>query len=270
MHINDTGIRKTKSGNTLVNVQVPSLAAYIPAYKLLTLKENDVLEIETIVIDSVPRFNELFDLYKLEHAYLKDIGAKGIWNDDVLSAKDYHEYTSWHLKELVRLRFLPGDWPTEFKDFLLDRNGKELFILSHLDTSIAFDEIAGGPGDLSITKYAESWQAAIRKAEVKINKTGGSFDSFGDWTGFDLIFDFYRLRSADKLAINDIGTGRTREYHLLIESFLENQGKQDFGNDSLKESFNELSLIMQHFLNGAPADHFRVDLQNGKVESLVK
>ena len=269
MHINDTGIRKSKSGNTLVNVQVPSLAAYTPAFKLLTLKGNDVLEIETIVLDSVPRFNELFDLYKLEHAYLKDNRAKGIWNDDILSAKDYHAYTNWHLKELVRLRFLPGDWPKGFKDFLLDRTGKVLLILSHLDSNIAFDEIAEGPGDLSITKYAESWQAAIRKAEVEINKTGGSLDSFGDWTGFDLIFDFYRLRSADKLAINDIGTGRTREYHLLIESFLENQGKQDFGNDSLKESFNELSLIMQHFLNGAPADHFRLDLKNGKMESLV-
>jgi hypothetical protein len=269
MHINDTGIRKTKSGNTLVNVQVPSLAAYIPAYKLLTLKEDDVLEIETIVIDSVPRFNELFDLYKLEHAYLMDNRAKGIWNDDILSAKDYHSYTSWHLKELVRLRFLPGDWPKKFKDFLLDRTGKELLILSHLDSNIAFDEIAGEPGDLSITKYAESWQAAIRKADVELNKSGGLLDSLGGWTGFDLIFDFYRLRSADKLAINDIGTARTQEYHLLIESFLKNQEKQDYGNDSLKESFNELSLIMQHFLNGAPADHFKVDLQNGNVESLV-
>jgi 3',5'-cyclic AMP phosphodiesterase CpdA len=269
LHINDTGIRKTKSGNTLVNVQVPSLAAYIPAYKLLTLKNDHVLEIETIVIDSVPRFKELFDLYKMEHAYLTDNRVKGIWNDDILSAKDYHSYTTWHLKELVRLRFLPGDWPKEFKDFLLDRTGKELLILSHLDSNIAFDEIAGETGDLSITKYAESWQAAIRKAEAEMNKSGGSLDSFGDWTGFDLIFDFYRLRSADKLAINDIGTGRTQEYHFLIESFLKNQGKKDYGNDSLKERFNELSLIMQHFLNGAPADHFRVDLQNGKVESIV-
>jgi len=268
MHINDTGVRKTKNGNTLMNVQVPSLAAYIPAFKLLTFKNNKVLEIETIVIDSVPRFNELFELYKQEHAYLKNIGAKGIWNDEILSAKDYHEYTNWHLKELVRLRFLPGDWPKEFKDFLLDRTGKELFILSH-DTTMAFGDIANEPGDLSQTRYAESWQAAMRKAEVEITNAGCSLDSFGDWTGFDLIFDFYRLRSADKLAINDIGVGRTKQYQLLIKSFLDNQDEPDFGNDSLRESFYELSMIMKHFLNGVPADHFRVDLRNGKVESLV-
>ena len=200
----------------------------------------------------------MFELYKQEHNYLKDVGAKGIWNADILSARDYREYTNWHLKELVRLRFLPGDWPKDFKEFLLDRNGKDLYILSHLDTTIAFNEIDD-----------ESWQTAIRKAEANFEKTSYSLDSFGNWTGFDLIYDFYRLQSADKLAINDIGTGRTKQYQLLIKSFLDNQNNQDSGNDSMRESFYELSLIMQHFLNGAPADHFRIDLQNGKVESLV-
>ena len=269
LHINDTGIRKSKSGNTLVNVQVPSLAAYIPAFKLLTLKGNGMLEIETILIDSVPRFNELFDLYEMEHTHLKDMGAEGIWNDEILGSKNYHEFTSWHLKELVRLRLLPEDWPAGFADFMLDRNGKELFILSHLDTSIAFDAIADEPADLGITEYAKSWQAAIQKAESEIHKTLGSPDSFGDWTGFELIFDFYRLRSADKLAINDIGTERIQQYNLLIKSVMEHQGQLDYGNDALKKSFMKFSLIMQHFLNGAPADHFRVDLQNGKVENLV-
>ena len=87
MHINDTGIRTTKRDNTLVNIQVPSLAAYIPAYKLLTIKGNNIMEIETIVIDSVPRFNEFFDLYKEEHAYLESIGTHGIWNKDILDLK---------------------------------------------------------------------------------------------------------------------------------------------------------------------------------------
>jgi 3',5'-cyclic AMP phosphodiesterase CpdA len=269
MHMNDTGIRKSKNGNTIVNVQVPSLAAYIPAFKLLTLKGNGVLEIETILVDSVPRFNELFDLYKMEHTYLNDIGAKDIWNDEILASKDYHEYAGWHLKELVRLRLLPEDWPAEFRDFMLDRNGKELYALTHLDTTVAFDAIAVEPADLSETKFAQSWQRAIHRAETEINKTGDSLDSFGDWTGFELIFDFYRLRSADRLAINDIGAGRIRQYDLLVKSVLDNQAEPDYGNDSLKKSFYEFSLIMQHFLNGAPADHFSLDLQNGKVVSIA-
>lgn len=64
MHINDTGVRTTAKGNTLVNIQTPSLAAYIPAYKLLTFKKDNIVDIQTITIDEVPRFDELFDLYK--------------------------------------------------------------------------------------------------------------------------------------------------------------------------------------------------------------
>jgi len=269
MHINDTGVRKTKSGNTLVNVQVPSLAAYPPAYKLLTLKNDNLLEIKTIIIDSVPRFNELFDLYGQEYAFLNAAGATGIWNDEILCAGDYKEYTDWHLNELVRLRFLAGDWPAEFKDYMLDLTGKELYILSHLDTTLAFSDFANDPAGTGKNRHAESWQAALHKAEVEMNAAGGSLDSFENWTGYDLIVDFYRLRSADKLAIKDIGAVRTEQYQLLLKSFLDNQGKQDFGNDSLREDFFELSYIMKHFLNGAPAEHFSIDLQNGEVKSLV-
>ena len=87
MHINDTGVRKTNNGNTLVNIQTPSLAAYIPAYKLLTIKENEVIEIETIAINEVPRFNELFDLYKMEYDFLKSQHTADIWNTAILETK---------------------------------------------------------------------------------------------------------------------------------------------------------------------------------------
>ena len=120
MHINDTGVRKTNNGNTLVNIQTPSLAAYIPAYKLLTVKADDVMEIETIAINEVPRFNELFDLYKIEYDFLKSQHTADIWNTDILETKNYHDFTDFHLKELVRLRFLKDDWPSAFKYFILN------------------------------------------------------------------------------------------------------------------------------------------------------
>jgi hypothetical protein len=78
MHMNDTGIRTTENGNTLVNIQVPSLAAYLPAYKLLTFKKAGLLDVRTVAVDSVPRFDEFFKLYEQEHDYLKNIGAKNI------------------------------------------------------------------------------------------------------------------------------------------------------------------------------------------------
>src|SRR5690606_38976085 len=62
MHINDTGIRTTEKGNMLVNIQVPSLAAYLPAYKILTFVKHNRMEVEIIVMYSVPGFDKFFEL----------------------------------------------------------------------------------------------------------------------------------------------------------------------------------------------------------------
>ena len=75
--------------------------------KLLHVKSNHVMEVETIVIDSVPRFNELFPLYEMEHQYLENNYVDPIWNKEILNAKNYKDFTQWHLKEVMRLRFLP-------------------------------------------------------------------------------------------------------------------------------------------------------------------
>ncbi|MGQ1909192.1 metallophosphoesterase [Marinifilum sp. RC60d5] len=231
MHINDTGIRKFDNGDFLVNVQIPSLAAYIPAYKILKVKSKTLMEIETVVIDSVPRFKELFPLYEQEHAYLEKIGAQNIWNKDILDAKTYHEFTNWHLKELVRLRFLKKDWPVEFRDFLLKATGNELL------------NVAG-------VKVADS-------------------ASFDNWTGFDMIFDFYRLRSADKLAIKDIGIDRIKQYQIIIKSLLKEDTNSNI-TDDVRKDFFEFAEIFHHFLNGAPADHFQIDLKNNALIDLVE
>ena len=177
MHINDTGIRTTPNGNTIVNIQTPSLAAYIPAYKLLTIKNNQA-EIETITIDEVKRFDELFALYRIEHKYLEDKNSETIWDDAILHTKSYHEFTDYHLKELVRLRFLADDWPTDFKHFFMNLSGYDLLVLANNDT------------------------AQTKKQLQNHNLKPADFKN---WKGLDMVIDFYRLRSADRLAITDIG-----------------------------------------------------------------
>lgn len=236
MHINDTGVRKSPKGNTLVNVQIPSLAAYIPAYKLLTVHSKKYMEIETIILDSVPRFKELFPLYKQEHDYLESIKAKNIWDKNILSAKTYHEFTNWHLKELVRFRFLQNDWPVEFRDFLLNATGKNM-----LDFSLS----TGTELPTEIT-------------------------DFNNWTGFDMIFDFYRLRSADKLAIADIGLQRIQQYQLIIESFVNSDETVTATNSTIQRDFRKFATILHHFLNGAPANHFQVNLKTGEIKDVAK
>ncbi|AUC21057.1 metallophosphatase [Polaribacter sejongensis] len=223
MHINDTGVRKG-----LINVQIPSLSAYIPAYKVLTISENE-FDVETVVIDKVSRFKELFPLYEMEFNYLKESKAKNSWNKEILEVNSYKEFTNWHLKELVRLRFLKKDWPKDFKDFFLEKTGEELMIL------------AGKTLDIDVR--------------------------FSAWTGFDMLFDLYRLSSADALAIEDIGAYRMKEYKELIKLYkakfilLENP-------TSLEMEFYHFCVIFEKFSNGEPTNHFKIDLSTLKISEV--
>lgn len=127
MHINDTGIRKYNAKDFLFNIQVPSLAAYIPAYKELKIHPKQNFEIITHRIENVPDYNYLFPLYEKEHAYLKSKGTKDIWRDDILKQQTYLDFTRYHLEELVRLRYVPSDWPQPYIATVGKWTGQEWF-----------------------------------------------------------------------------------------------------------------------------------------------
>jgi 3',5'-cyclic AMP phosphodiesterase CpdA len=262
IHINDTGITTTEKGNTLVNVQVPSLAAYKSAYKLLTIREKEIMEVETITLDSVPGLDEFFDLYEQEHNHLRSIGDKNTWNKTVLTSKNYNEFMTWHLRELVRLRFLDSEWPPEFAAFLLNISGKELLMLSQAYPSESLKELVKKIKSNN-NKASDYWI----KAQESANLSNLNFDRFGDWSGSDLVFDLYRLRSADELAFNDIGQERLDQYRLIIESFLK-QETLISGNDPMQSKMLTLLKMFRKFMNGEPSDHFQIHLKTGKVVPL--
>ncbi len=224
MHINDTGIASFESG-TLVNVQIPSLAAYIPAYKIATIND-DTFEIETVVINNVPRFKELFPLYKMEYNHLKKVGSQTIWDSTILNVKNYKDFTQSHLKELVRLRFLKDDWNIPFTEFLINATGEDLLKLASIETQ--------------------------HKQEFK------------KWTGLDMLYDLYRLRSADALAFSDIGKERLSNYKIVIDGFLDKF--EEFEKPSKTEKdFKQFCLIFKNFLNGSPSGNFVINLKGTKV-----
>ncbi len=71
MHMNSTGIfpeggGKDREGHFLVNIQVPSLGVYGAAYKILNFKPDEKIAVQTISLDEVPRFDELFEHYETE------------------------------------------------------------------------------------------------------------------------------------------------------------------------------------------------------------
>lgn len=261
MHINDTGIRKTKKGNTLVNIQTPSLAAYIPAYKLLTVKANQIIEIETIPIDSVPQFKDLFDLYKMEYDFLKSQNTPDIWNKDILETKNYLDFTDFHLKELVRLRFLPNDWPEDFKNFILKVSAEDLLLLANIESTADYNTIINQK-----SHFKKAWKQADNKLKQQLKEKQFKQSDF-NWSGFELITDFYRIRSADELAIAAIGKERIKQYQFIITSYLDPKKIKNLKTEKKTKKNTILFLsILDKFLNGAPADHFFIDLKSGTIK----
>lgn len=230
MHINDTGVRTTANGNTLFNIQTPSLAAYKPAYKILTIHSNSEVEVETVVVGSVAKFNSLFPFYEEEYAHLQSIKSPNIWNRDILKAKDYEEFTRWHLKELVRLRFLPEDFSVAFLTSVLKLSGKDL---------------------LQINKNTLETEKLVASNNLSLH-------DFESWTGFDMIFDFYRLKNADELAIPEIGTKRLKEYQLVCEQF------EKSGNEQLVL----WAKIVRKTMKGQPSNHFKINLKTNQIERI--
>lgn len=230
MHINDTGVRKYKDGKALFNIQIPSLAAYIPGYKILTIQNKNKMHIETVTIDSVPNFKTLFPLYEQEYAYLESSKDPKIWDKGILESKNYHEFTNWHLKELVRMRFLKNDWPIVFKDFMLKATAQDFFAFAKVPPS---------------------------KSKQFKNK---------NWTGFDMIFDFYRLHSADELALKDIGEDRIHQYKMIIDSYTDYY-KKKANRTAAETSFYEFCSIFKSFQNGAPSNNFIINLRRNTIHN---
>ncbi|MCS5420895.1 hypothetical protein [Psychrilyobacter piezotolerans] len=73
-------------------------------------------------------------------------------------------------------------------------NGKEMLILSQLETEISFDQ-----WNSTDFKNTPEWANAEDKAKNLLNK-GESLEDYENWSGFNLITDFYKPRNADSLA----------------------------------------------------------------------
>ncbi|WP_308993917.1 hypothetical protein QLS71_014100 [Mariniflexile litorale] len=260
MHINDTGVRTFPKGKSLVNIQTPSIAAYIPGYKILKIKPSNQIEVNTVTINSVPNFNNLFSLYEKEYNYLKQ-HKKPVWNHDILKTDSYRDFTMFHLKKLVRIRFLEDDWVPQFKDFMLNVTGEDLLLLPFLDSEVEFNTFINHK-----SLYKSNWKQAKTKAKLALKETDYTFQDFKSWNGFDIIFDFYRVRNADILAVNDIGAKQIALYKWLFKNYKNNLTYKN--TDLNKQKLLEFYHIFYQFLNGAPSNNFIIDYNTGALKNL--
>jgi hypothetical protein len=268
MHINDTGIKRTKGGDFLLNIQAPSIAAYVPAYKLMTLKTDGDIEIQTITLEDIPRFNELFEHYQKEYQTLVQQGSNNLWNKGILSSNSYGEFTQWHIRELTRQRFLPQEWPNEIRSLLFTLNGRDMLVLSLLSKPITLQQLTSGEFSLQQLQKTPEWQLAFQQGEQQAVSANLQLADFAQWDGFDLAVDFYRLRNADQLALRDISQHRLEQYTLLTQILAEQQHESKQSASVFVNVFGGLFKILDGFQHGLPNEHFMLNMKNGNITDL--
>lgn len=222
MHVNDTGIWEGKDGKHLYNIQVPSIATYVPAYKILTIESDEVFRVETVTLDTVPGFDSLFPLYRAEYRSDSLKGHSPIWNKEILSARTYGEFCDYQFRDLVRLRFIPRDLPESWRSCLDFTGARMLEIVSGEDKS----------------------------------------DDAG-WTGWcmnDLVLDLYRLRYAERLALEDIPRTRLAVYRYLFD-----RARISTFRSAEVEMVKGLGTLFLAFLNGEPCLNFVIDLEKDAI-----
>ena len=293
MHFNDMAMRRYGDGSGLFNIQAPSLAAYVPAYTLMTLDGSPHIEIETVRVGQVPRFDEFSPLYRAEHAH----GAP--WDIAMLDATDYHDFTRRYIVELTRLRLL-DDWPCDMRALARSSlNGADLLVLSRLHTTVTVSALSrtighGGLPEAMFAclhsdgsqngddrhagpRYAADLAAATESARALAHAEGLQLEDFASWRALDLTTDFIRLANAGDLAFADIPVARAAHYALLARALehddakLQRDARQagDATPDEwLRARYQPLLAIMRKLANGAPSEHVRLDLESGTATDL--
>lgn len=222
MHVNDTGIWEGKDGKHLYNIQVPSIATYVPAYKILTIESDEVFRVETVALDTVPGFDSLFPLYRAEYQSDSLKGHSPVWNKEILSARTYGEFCDYQFRDLVRLRFIPRDLP-------------------------------------------ESWRACLdftgaRMLEAVSGEDKSDDADWTDWCMKDLVLDLYRLRYAERLALEDIPRTRLAVYRYLFD-----RARISTFRSAEVEMVKGLGTLFLAFLNGEPCQNFVIDLKKDAI-----
>jgi 3',5'-cyclic AMP phosphodiesterase CpdA len=297
MHFNGTNDYKDASGNYFVNVQSPSLAVFGASYKIVRYKDQDTVDIETISLNNVARYNELFKFYQTEYDYLQnsslatDISKR--WSKDILNTKSYGEFTRYYFGELSRLRFMDEYWPCEMKEAATMLDAKQMLILSQLQTQVTFAQLKDIPGVLPLsancmskatasgtpvpaTQLSADWVVATAKATQLASAAGFKLDDFAKISAYEFYGDFHRTVYAGELALRDMGADRVKQYKVLMNAFPATptvvsmlDGKpsdQNAVHVLFQNQFKQVFTILKGLGSGKPSDRFTI---NFKTQTLT-
>ncbi|MDO4159064.1 MAG: metallophosphoesterase [Prevotellaceae bacterium] len=129
MHLNNTAAISNEKGQQMFNIQIPSTAAYMPAYKILTIEDSARFKVQTIVLDSVPGFRYPWQRYENENSFNKANG-KELWNIDILKSENYADFCNRHFLNLVKERYIRQDFTHVPIDNIVPASAQELMTLA--------------------------------------------------------------------------------------------------------------------------------------------
>jgi len=298
MHFNGTNDYQDAAGNYLVNVQSPSLAVYGASYKIVNYKDADTVDVQTVALNSVPRFNELFPYYQVEYDYLQGStnadDIKKRWNRAVLDTTSYGAFTRFYFGELSRLRFMDEYWPCEMKEAAMALDAKQMLILSQLQTQVTLAQLSQVPGVLPLTascaakgvasgpvvpasQLTADWAAATVKATALATAAGLKLDDFASISAYEFYGDFHRTVYAGELALRDMGATRVSMYKVLMGAFPANPASivkigdkpsdQNAVNVLFQNQFKQVFAIFKGLGSAKPSDHFVIDFKAKKLSN---
>ncbi|MDB5908160.1 MAG: ser/Thr protein phosphatase [Massilia sp.] len=273
-------------------MQSPSLAVYGAAYKIVTYKDSDSVDVQTVALNSVARFSELFPLYQVEYDYLQgsvaDADIKKRWDRAILDTKSYGDFTRYYFGELSRLRFMDEYWPCEMKEAATALNAKQMLILSQLQTKVTLAQLKDAPGIVPITascaapgtptgtavpasQLSADWSDATVKADKLATAAGLKLDDFAKVSAYEFYGDFHRTVYAGELALRDMGAERVSQYKVLMAAFPASPapvvkiGTQPSDQNGVhvmfQDQFKQVFAIFKGLGSAKPSDHFTVNLK---------
>ncbi|PSW96071.1 phosphoesterase [Photobacterium angustum] len=308
IHINDTAKYVGRNGQTLVNVQAPSLAAYIPAYKKITCYGPDDFEIETKVIEDVPEFDSLFNHYENEIDWRTAKGLDTHWKS-MLEVSSYRELMYQHLICLT-VNNKSDDWGWDMRHLYQSKFPLYwLMVLSLIDDDLSgtelstlVDNITPDTDDTKVIDLlveAGIEQVSVNNAIEDVNQHLINMNYSRQQLNQAIFTDYcnamLHIRNGDELALQDIGLDKVVGYSVVAELFgrcdidnnLENHdysqdyieadpeagSHEEFDNNkdnlsNLKLRLAALARIFHMFRITEPTTHFRVFPSRGEVLDL--
>ena len=241
LHVNDTALVQ-HGKDYLVNIGVPSLVAFPPAFKVITLDKAD-LKVETVSIDDLPIDPDINRQYRIE------INVTGKKTGLMLDATDYGDFLSEHVDQLVVHRYLRREWPKNMARTMPLLNLGDLYVLSQCEQPFPVEDTV-------------ALIRAERARETSGHYNENAIEQLDSIPVLGLLGDWYRLRMGSEMALNRISPDRLAAYRLLIEIYGRSSALEIGG---AQEKFARIFRMMGRYLSDLPSRGFLVDLTSGSI-----